>query len=355
MKLLFILFTSLSALAHSPYDVLESYQDKGPKGQINPAQTLIYYNQVEKLIRDKLKLKLSQKEASILKALKWVIIFADKDINFDFLSSNFLIFLHEMTLRKERKHQKEVAELFLKTSLARAYKKLESLYPKTSDAAWKFIALLPITEKYPEFKQKFRDFYTQQFASLPKAEFEQDKINYSKAIKNKSYQAIYDYLISASFLHYYLQNSKTPVGDLPEDYFLEALKELEVINYDLNLALSDMKFIDLGYLATHVMLVLTNYGSLPIKDSLNKQKAQAYIEATLNKVRHELGYLDLLAEYIQCLKIVKPDGDLRIAKFEKLLFDLQRNDGSWGNEESINADPYTAFHPTWAVLTALNQ
>jgi hypothetical protein len=87
------------------------------------------------------------------------------------------------------------------------------------------------------------------------------------------------------------------------------------------------------------------------------RKAAHYIQESFSKV-YNLGYIDLLAEYIQCLKIIQPlikNSTKEISKYEQFLLDQQRSDGSWGNDRSDNGDPYTVFHPTWAVLTAINQ
>lgn len=349
-----MLVVSAKIMAHGVLDALAPYRQNEPQAFVAKPRALDYYSQAEKLIASKLRLELSRKEAAILAGLYWLIGFVDKDSNFNSLASNFLLLLHEMTFSKERKHQREVAQMILKTSLACARSRLQDMYPRSLEGAWEFIALLPIIEQYPEFKPSYHEFYNKQFATLKKGEFEDDNNNYNTAIQNKNYSDIYNYLISTSFLYYYLQVTKAPIKGLPKDYFQEALIKLEPLEYDPNISLQDPNFIQLGYLATHVLLVLTNYGQHHIKDSVNMRNAARYIRDTLDKVRYELGYLDLLAEYVQCLKIIDPS-DTNITSLDNLLFDLQRSDGSWGLKQSFPADPYTVFHPTWAVLTALNQ
>ena len=151
---------------------------------------------------------------------------------------------------------------------------------------------------YPKFEAAYRDFYHPQFS------FNDEGFNFQKALDSKSYQEMYEHLVYTSFLHYYLAKAKTPISRLPADSFLEDLKKLEQFEYKQDYAVKSDEFVQLGYLATHVLLVLTNYGQMAIKDGVNTRKAADYIIATFGKVRDQLGYLDLFAEYIQGLKIV---------------------------------------------------
>jgi hypothetical protein len=318
---------------------------------------LKYYDHADSLISKYLKQDISATEKSILKGLRWLIKFIDKDSNFEFLHTNLFLLLHELSLNKGRFYQQEVAQVILEASLARAEPILAKLYPQSYGSAWKFIGLLHILEHNKKFKNSYYKFFKNNFKNNYKNNFNDDKNYYSQALKNKSYKEIYDYLISTSFLYYYLTQTNTKLPNLPHDNFKAALKQLEELNYDTELSSDSEEFINLGYLATHVILVLTNYGALPIKDSINMRKAAHYIQESFSKV-YNLGYIDLLAEYIQCLKIIQPlikNSTKEISKYEQFLLDQQRSDGSWGNDRSDNGDPYTVFHPTWAVLTAINQ
>lgn len=335
-------------------DAFSKYQET-PKNPLSlKPRSLTHYADVDALIKQAFKLELSEKERSILAGLYWLTGFVDKDVNFDFLSTSLLLLLHEMTASRGRHYQREVAQLVLKKSLMRGEKRLSAMYPKNQDSMYEFIGLLHILEEHPEFKASYHHFFQQQFAvNDPKKLSEDEKKDFLAAVESKSARAVYEMLIDSSFLHYYLAKTTDPISGLPEDNFPFYLKELEAFSYKSDYPVMSLEFVNLGYLATHVLLVLTNYGTFAIKDSINARKADAYIKASFDKVAYELGYLDLFAEYVQSIKIMNPSNS-RLRALEHDLFYLQRSDGSWGDAQGFESDPYTAFHPTWAVLTALN-
>lgn len=342
-------FTISASYPNSENDPFIKYRDFAATPFSPSPRALSHYGVVDKLIISKLKQKLSKKERSILQALHWLIGFADNDDNFDFISANFFILLHEMTASRERLHQKEVAALILQISLARAEKRLAEIYPKDENGKNKFLGLMQILLSYPQFAAAYQQFYQRQFRGIT------EDFNFQKALKNNSYQEMYEHLINASFIFYYLANAKNPIAPLPKNSFLADLKMLEQFEYKTDYPVKSYEFVQLSYLATHVLLVLTNYGQFALRDSINARKAAKYLEATFDKVRDQLGYLDLFAEYIQGLKIANAVPRTKIEQLEDFLLKLQRPDGSWGTEQTFKSDPYTAFHPTWAVITALNQ
>ncbi len=327
---------------------------KSPIPKPKTQQPLKYSQPIDDVINETLKLELSLREKAIILGMRWAIHFADKDTNFNFIFPYYILFLHEMTFSEDRVHQREIAQLAMRMSLARAQVKLAKLYPKNEDGRWKLIAILHILLKYPEYKTPFLDFFREHFAHYPSTYTPSEGVGFSAAIQTQNYQIMGDYLINTSFLHYYLAKTKEPELALPANFFPEYLKKLEKFDYDLTHQTGDNNFMESAFLATHVVLILTNYGEFPIKDDINKRKAQAYLEATFDQVSNEVGNLDLLAEYVQSLKILNPGKDPRIAGLEKLLFGLQRADGSWGSLQDFNSNPYDAFHPTWSVLTAIN-
>lgn len=355
-SLLCSLSTTLGILSSTLYassmpdqeDSFAAYRDFSPDAAAPSERTLVHYSEADKLIEASLQKHLSKKEASILRALHWLIGFVDNNENFDSIAPYFFLLLHEMTASKGRVYQKRVAEHILKTSLTRAQKRLHKIYPNNTTGKNNFIGVLQILLEYPEYQAPYFEFYhrTMNFKSEP--------FDFEKAIKSNSYQKICEHLVSASFLHYYLTKTKNPIAGLPQDTFVNDLKKFEQFRYQLNYATESLEFVQLGYLATHVLLVLTNYGQFALPNSLDARRGADYIVATFNKAK-SLGYLDLFAEYIQCLKMTHRASRTSISELEDFLYELQRPDGSWGTGQTLSSDPYTAFHPTWAVITALNQ
>ncbi len=333
-------------------DPFSAYKDESSFSKSLETTLLLNYAPEEKLIIEKLKLELSPRERSIIAGIHWLVRFADKEENLEQIFSYFILFLHEMMASDKREHQREVAQIILKKTLAIGQKKLSSFYKKDESGRWEFIGILPILAHHREFEATYFKFYQEYFSQIVPP-YQSNDMTMSEAIKQNNYTVIGDYLIYGSFLHYYLLKAKQSAIVLPNNQFEEYLKELERFEYKKDYDYHSIEFRDLAYLATHVVLVLTNYGEFPLEKSLNSKKAESFIDFTFKNVRYHVGDLDLLSEYVQCLKILKPL-DPRISPAEKFIFSLQRQNGSWGRGEDFFSSPYNAFHPSWAALTALN-
>lgn len=339
--------------AETKRDPFFRYRDfvKKPLNIIKPEKAL-HYGHEEELIRAKLKLDLSKKERSILAGLHWILGLADDDEAFAALFPDFMLFLDKMSVSHDRIHQKEVVDKIIKKSFARAGKNLDNLFTKEDMSRWRFIGLFPILLRHPEFRDHYYSFYEKHWPDLKKAFYVKD-LDFNRAMKEDKYQPIFDYLVWPSFLHYYLSEVKKSPVVTPEDLFPKYLEEFKNFNYKEH-PIDQPEFRDLGYLATHVVLALTNYGQLPILEGRNTQKVRKYLELSLEKAR-QLGDFDLFAEYIQSLKILSVLDEQKLKELENFIYDLQRPDGSWGSERDFTTHPYTAIHPGGAALMALNQ
>jgi hypothetical protein len=336
-------------------DSFSPYRDFEKKAlSINKPSFVKHYGAEEALIREKLKLELSQKERSILAGLHWILGLVDDDEAFAFLFPDFMLFIDKMSHCEDRIHQKEVVDAIIKKSFTRASSQLATFFSDKNDAdmaRWRYIGLFPILLKYPEFQEKYFNFYQERWPLIIKP-FEVKDTSFSNALATNKYKAIFDYLIWPSFLHYYLADIKKAPVHTPPNHFPEYVEALKKFHYK-NHPLKDPAFRDLGYLATHVVLALTNYGLLAAPDDENIKKVKKYLKSTFEKTK-KLGDFDLFAEYIFCIKILEPKNN-KIPQWEKFLYDLQRPDGSWGSERDFVTNPYTAIHPAGAALMALNQ
>jgi hypothetical protein len=342
-----ILLASYSGIKNDPY---ATYRDKEKKPlSIEPKQ-LKYFFEAELLIRQKLKLDLSQREETILAGLHSLITFADNDDNFDRMFGDFMLLMNVLSHSENRIHQHEVVELVIKTSLLRIANKLDQFFDNSEQARWGFIWLLPIIEKYPEIKNTFTEFYRKNFG--PHAA-ENDIEEFRQAMQTRDYKTLFGYLLNRSFLHYYLAMVKEPEPNLPPDTFEELLKEFKNFKY-VDHDLKSSQFRGLGYLATHIVLFLTNYGQFSIRDGGITTDVKKYLESTLDKA-YKLGDFDLFAEYIECMKILNHGAtNSNIKNLEKFIYSLQHPDGSFGSERYAR-DPYSTIHPTGAALMAINQ
>ncbi len=351
LTLLLTLFFLLAMSYARPKDTFISYKAE-PK--IKAAQPLKYFQKIDDLIKQALLKDLSPKEKSFLRAMSWLNRFVDEESHFKELFPYYLLLMHEVSFSEEREHQKTIARLSARMSLERAQSQLKEIYSLDEKGRWHLIGALHILPLYPEFRTHFIEYYRENYSGFPETYTHANGISFEQAVQDRDHQISGDYLIDTSFLHYYLKKTHDQEVWWPKDLFPDYLTAFEKFDYDLSYNVDSENFLNLGFLATHVILVLTNYGEFAIEESLNQAKAQAYIEATFDKVRFQVGNLDLLAEYGQCLKILTRGDEPRIDELEKLIFGLQHKDGSWGSAEDFSSDAYNAFHPTWAVLTALN-
>lgn len=334
------------------YDPFAPYRDFVKKPLLIKPTPLKYFANEERLIREKLKLDLVPKERSILSGLHWVIGLADDEKKFKVLFPDFLLLIDSLSHGHGRVHQEEVAKAISKRALSMSLDKLSKLFENEPQSGWRFLGLLPVLSQYPELLKGYLSFYQKQWPDLHKDQAPSVK-EFQEAVDKKRYQDLFDALVITSFPHYYRMKVKDSSALLPPDMFPGYLKAFESMVYKDH-PIEDQDFRTLGYLVTHVPMVLTNYGEYKLPKGVNSEKAKAYMESSLKKA-HQLGDFDLFAEYILCLKMFGPDDSPHIKDLEKFIFKLQRPDGSWGSKRDFATSPYTAIHPTGAALMALNQ
>lgn len=346
-----VLIFLLGGYARFKLDPYYPYRDSEKKAVDIKEKSLKYFANEEQLIRDKLKLSLSERERAILSGLHWVINLVDDDKNFKYIFPDLLLLIDSLSTSRGRSHQQEVTQSIVKTALMRGSLQLTDIYGGKETGLWDFIRVFPILAKYPGLEKEYFSFYQKKWPDPKKSDPPTLK-EFSHAIKTSNYKNIFDALVATSFPHYYLLKTKNPIA-LPVNAFPTFLQELKKFDYREH-AIGDPDFRNLGYLVTHVPLVLTNYGEYPLQEDINKNKAQKYIESSLEKAR-QLGDFDLYAEYIQCIKMFRPSNDPQVVELDRFIYNLQRSDGSWGSKNDFKTNAYTAIHPTGAALMALNQ
>ncbi len=331
-------------------DTFASYRDSTKKPLAIKSKKLNYFAEEARLIEEKLKLDLSVKERSILSGLHWVVGLMDDEKKLRDIFADFLLMIDSLTNSRGRIHQREVAIAITKKSLKLAQNNLGKFFDKEEASAWRFLGLLPMLVKYPTENKKYFAFYKKQWPDFETAKpLELKEIK--QAIDKSSFQELFDALVITSFPHYYrIKSKKLPVL-VPQDVFPSYLREYAKLNYK-DFPLEDPKFRMLGYLVTHIPLVLTNYCEYQLPKNEVAKKAHEFIESSFKKARL-LGDFDLYAEYILSLKMFGAKKD-RVADMESFIYDLQHPDGSWGSERDFTTSSYTAIHPSGAALMALN-
>ena len=287
---------------------------------------------------------------AILKGLKWSVLFVEKNKNFDYIFSDYLAMLYELTLNHNKPVIQKSAVQLVNIALKRATHRLNKIFPKTLAGKWDYIAILPMIYQSKVPLTPFINFYKDYF---PKENKEYYDTSFQDALKTLNYDLLGDYLIDYYFVDWMERKFNHHPFNLPKNRFPKLIKKVTPLKY-IHKADSD-DYHDQNYYVTHVILVLSQYGKRRLNNNSSlEKKLKAYIDKHYHEVRHEVGDLDLLAEFILCLKIYGEGNNPKIQEGKNYLISLQHSDGSWGTEEDKKGDPYDIFHPTWAVITTLN-
>ncbi len=110
--------------------------------------------------------------------------------------------------------------------------------------------------------------------------------------------------------------------------------------------------IESAYLATHVALVITEYGRRPLpRESLGP--FGRFLRAQFQEYLHARD-VEIVAETADVMRQLgeTDDADPQLCAATQLLLHAQNADGSWGAWQSA-ANAYDALHKTWAAVTGL--
>jgi len=293
---------------------------------------------------------LDRSKRAVLRGLLWTLELVDADENFEFIAADYLLMLHELTLRPDTPVIREAAESLIRNALARLSKQLQTFFPPTANGKWRFISIAPYIYEFDVEAARFESYYRLALAPI---DDQRHEISFQDAVNERDYDAIGDYLIEQFQLDRLLRkvgpaHLKLPVNRLPD--FLARIDELQFI-YDRRTA--DQYSIQ-NYFVTHLVYVLSDFGAKrPALQGLALRLSD-YLAGNFHDVRHVVNDLDLLAEFVHCLKILGESkrGDVREA--EAYLLAQQQSDGSWTTPYYKSGDPYDQFHPTWTALIAIH-
>ena len=133
---------------------------------------------------------------------------------------------------------------------------------------------------------------------------------FNKGIKELDYYALGTVLIDTSFYHYYKNNFPNVDVDLPVNDFPAYLDRLCGMRYDHSFSDNVEAYTDQSYFVTHIVFAAMHYGNAPIPNSLLMNEVRAYLEREFDTVRYDANDIDLLAEFVHCLKALGQPGQL---------------------------------------------
>ncbi len=293
------------------------------------------------------------KRKAILSGLLWCIRFSDKNSNFDFILSEYLTMLYELTLNKKDAFIKSIATKLIKNAIKRATKRLPKIFSYDRESKWDFISTLPMVHLFANNKNKtlkrFARFYKKK---LPKSNKPYYLHSPAYALKTKNYDLLGDYLIDYAFLDLAYRTHADKKFQLPKNNYAHIEKICRKLDF-IYTHKSD-HYHDQNYYITHVVYAMTRYGTQSIPKNNFTKKIHAYLQENLSFVLNDVKDIDLIGEFIHCLKIYKQHENKKLKEAIRYLISQQHTDGSWKNPPDKDADPYDIFHPTWTSITALH-
>ena len=291
----------------------------------------------------------NSKEEAVRRGLQWMRNFTANRRKFDYICSDYVVMLNELTLREGKIAR--IARADLQLAFARAACRLPLVFEDNDYGAWDFLSFLGVLQAHPFPKKSFHRYFRKHLAKrlkpYPVHEF-------AEAVRKNDYVKLGDILIDACFVHWLEHDYPGQFPELPENLYpqyWELAKKGEFIYDD---SADIVVFFDQHYYVTHLVYVQTNYGCHPFPKGKFKDRIVQYIKDNYHYSRYVEKDLDLTAEFIHCLTMLDHGDSPQVNDGVQFLLANQHEDGSWGTEEDLASDPYVQCHSTWAVSVALN-
>lgn len=293
----------------------------------------------------------SKSEAAVLHALAWLTDFLSDDKTFSVIFSDAILMLHELSLNNSSSQIQTLSIEMLVSQVNRARLNLDKLYSFSVYDFWDFSSILGLIYQHQIPPKDFIDFYHKFDPETIPLEY---SLDISDALANYNYDVLGDYLIDYSFLHHLAVDYPDTSATLPFNPYLYLLESLQNIPFIHTFESNQTEYSIQNYFVTHVALVLTNYGSKNIENGVFAQRIYRYLIDELATVRYQTNDLDLLAEFVHCLKFFGAADNQQVQEATDYLLSKQLENGAWGTPSELQSDPYVQMHPTWAISTALH-
>ena len=289
------------------------------------------------------------KEEAVRRGLQWMRNFTANRRKFDYICSDYVLMLNELTLKEGQVAR--VARADLQLAFARAACRLPLVFEGDNYGAWDFLSFLSVLQAHPfpnkSFHRYFRNHLAKHLKPYPVSDF-------ADAVKNNDYVKMGDILIDACFLHWLEQDYPGRFPELPENLYPQYWELAQKGEFIYDDSADIDVFWDQHYYVTHLVYVQTNYGCHPFPKGEFKGRLVRYIKDNYGYSRFVEKDLDLTAEFIHCLTMLGHGDCPQVKDGVQFLLANQHEDGSWGTEEDLASDPYVQCHSTWAVSVALN-
>ncbi|MCF7848707.1 MAG: hypothetical protein K9M45_07655 [Kiritimatiellales bacterium] len=289
-------------------------------------------------------------EQAVLRGMLWQDEFVQDDDNLHFIFSDYLLMLNELAQRRPGAVADGAREM-LYDAFDRGSLSLPEIFEPDAAGKWDFISILSLIERWGISRTPYLDFYRQNFPHDLNLDYSRQ---FDEALECLNYDDLGDILIDTSFAHFFRKKFPDSEFDVPETGFTRYLAQVAGLPYTQKYTKDKDAYSDQNYYVTHVVFTAMDYGLEPMPAGALSREIRSYIESEFACVRHQVGDIDLIAEFVYCAKACGLDGRPEVQEAVDYLLSLQHEDGSWGTDEDFEGDAYDIFHPTWTVITALN-
>ncbi len=289
-------------------------------------------------------------ERAILAGMHWLASYLEKEDRFLEGFADFIWIMNELTHSPHRPKRTRLAKQLILHSFQRAFPKLHSIYSPDLSDKWGYISLLPLLYKY---KQDIRPYLLFHKKYFPKDLHTTQTISYEEAVQKKDYDTLGDYLIEESFLDLLMKRYPHNPFFLPVNEFPEHIRQLDNVPFLYTFDKNEDGYHKQNYFITHIIMAMNHYGESALPQTPLLRRVGDYLERELPTVRHKVDDIDLLAEFLYCLKALQRPQTPTYREGIQYLLRSQHKDGSWGTQEELQGETYDAMHPTWTVITAL--
>ncbi|HXF90325.1 MAG TPA: hypothetical protein VNJ29_00180 [Candidatus Nitrosotenuis sp.] len=337
--ILILIMLPISLYAKSTYDDLPEINDLNHNKEI--------VQQILKLLSSE---HLPNKRKALYKGLLWMIRFTDPLDNFKNVSEEYLMALGELH-HSNSKIQRLLIRQLLTSAISRLSPYLTELYQNNLRDYLNYLYLAPtILEANP------KSTWVGEFCHLhfSKRELTPYKANFYQSLQKQDYDKLTDYMSETAMIDLLQKMDDNNIFGIDDNPYRQFHQMMTKLPWDADL--DDDNYSEQNYCMTHVVLSLNHYGRQDISIPKSwRRKLIRYHWHHYPNIRYQVDDLDLLAEFLYDLKVLRQDHNPKYQEGISYLLTQQNEDGSWGDDDDFNSDDlYDVFHPTWTVLSALN-
>lgn len=325
--------------------------------EMNLVSTSTCHESIKKNLEQDLALnQMSVERKAILKGLLWALQFAVDNNNFDFIFSDYLTMLYELSLNKKDLLIRNAARQLIQQAYNRSLSRLDEIFDESTEGRFDLLSVLPILHNCGCPLQPLVTFYKNKLEDIDVSEYEK---KFSRKVKKLDYDSLTDYLVDYSFVDLCYKMFPQDFIKLPRNMYQEVWNACSALQFvhDVN---NEDGYHDQNYYVTHLVCAITNYGTQSIPTTAFTQRIFNYLNSNMHTILHKVKDIDLIGECLQCFKAYGHHSLPIVQEATEYLVSKQKNDGSWADDPSDDDDdededdPYDIFHPVWTSIVALH-